>query len=56
MSATRIFTIGYEASTMAEFLAALTAAGVRRVIDVRALSLSPIMRPPIPQAPIFPSC
>ncbi len=33
----RIFTIGYEATTMAEFLAALTGAGVQRVIDVRAL-------------------
>ncbi|MHA6719391.1 DUF488 domain-containing protein [Sphingomonas sp. RS6] len=36
----KIFTIGYEATTMAEFLAALTAAGVERVIDVRALPLS----------------
>ena len=36
----RIFTIGYEATTMAEFLAALQAAGVERVIDVRALPLS----------------
>lgn len=35
-----IYTIGYEATTMAEFLAALTRAGVRRVIDVRALPLS----------------
>ena len=35
-----IFTIGYEATTMAEFLAALGRAGVRRVIDVRALPLS----------------
>lgn len=35
-----IFTIGYEATTMADFLAALHAAGVRRVIDVRALPLS----------------
>lgn len=40
MSANTIFTIGYEATTMADFLAALTAAGVRRVIDVRALPLS----------------
>ena len=32
-----IFTIGYEAATMAEFLAALQAAGVQRVIDVRAV-------------------
>ncbi|USU09266.1 DUF488 domain-containing protein [Sphingomonadaceae bacterium OTU29MARTA1] len=37
---TRIYTIGYEASTMADFIAALSAAGVRRVIDVRALPLS----------------
>jgi uncharacterized protein (DUF488 family) len=36
----RIFTIGYEAATMADFLAALTLAGVKRVIDVRALPLS----------------
>lgn len=36
----RIFTIGYEATTMADFLAALTGAGVKRVIDVRALPLS----------------
>ncbi|WP_313534689.1 DUF488 domain-containing protein [Sphingomonas sp.] len=36
----KIFTIGYEATTMAEFLAALTKAGVQRVIDVRALPLS----------------
>ena len=33
----RIFTIGYEATTMAEFLAALQKAGVERVIDVRAV-------------------
>lgn len=33
----RIFTIGYEATTMAEFLAALQGAGVERVIDVRAV-------------------
>ena len=36
----RIFTIGYEATTMAEFLAALARSGVQRVIDVRALPLS----------------
>ena len=35
-----IYTIGYEATTMAEFLATLTGAGVKRVIDVRALPLS----------------
>lgn len=34
---TTIYTIGYEATTMADLLAALTQAGVRRVIDVRAL-------------------
>ena len=32
-----IFTIGYEATTMGEFLSALQAAGVQRVIDVRAV-------------------
>lgn len=36
----KIFTIGYEATTMADFLAALKGAGVERVIDVRALPLS----------------
>ena len=35
-----IYTIGYEATTMTDFLAALTKAGVKRVIDVRALPLS----------------
>jgi len=35
-----IYTIGYEATTMEAFLAALTAAGIERVIDVRALPLS----------------
>lgn len=33
----RIFTIGYEGVTQAEFLAALKEAGVERVIDVRAV-------------------
>lgn len=33
----RIFTIGYEATTMAEFLSALQQAGIERVIDVRAV-------------------
>ena len=37
---TIIYTIGYEATTMADFLAALQRAGVERVIDVRALPLS----------------
>ena len=36
----RIFTIGYEGTTVAEFIDALAAAGVERVIDVRALPLS----------------
>jgi uncharacterized protein (DUF488 family) len=36
----RVFTIGYEATTMAEFIAALKAAGVQRVIDVRAVASS----------------
>lgn len=35
-----IYTIGYEAATMTEVLAALRTAGVSRVIDVRALPLS----------------
>jgi len=37
---TRVFTIGYEATTMAEFVAALQAAGVEQLIDIRALPLS----------------
>ena len=36
----KIFTIGYEATTMAEFIAALQKAGVERIIDVRAVPLS----------------
>lgn len=36
----KIFSIGYEAATMAEFLEALQNAGVEQVIDVRALPLS----------------
>jgi uncharacterized protein (DUF488 family) len=36
----RIFTIGYEQTTVPEFIAALRNAGVERVIDVRALPLS----------------
>jgi uncharacterized protein (DUF488 family) len=36
----KIFTIGYEGTTQAEFIAALQAAGVERVIDVRAVPLS----------------
>ena len=47
---TEIFTIGYEATTMAEFLAALKGAGVKRVIDVRALPLS--RRPGFSKSPL----
>lgn len=36
----RIFTIGYEGATQAELVAALQAAGVARVIDVRAVPMS----------------
>jgi uncharacterized protein (DUF488 family) len=36
----KIFTIGYEKTTQGELIAALQAAGVERVIDVRALPLS----------------
>lgn len=39
-AAPTIFTIGYEGVTMDSFIAALQAAGVERVIDVRALPLS----------------
>ena len=48
--ALRIFTIGYEGVTQAEFLAALNGAGVRRVIDVRALPLS--RRPGFSKTPL----
>ncbi|HEY6662168.1 MAG TPA: DUF488 domain-containing protein [Sphingomicrobium sp.] len=46
----RIFTIGYEGATVGEFLAALAAAGVERVIDVRALPLS--RRPGFSKSPL----
>ena len=36
----KIFTIGYEGATQAELVATLQAAGVERVIDVRAVPLS----------------
>ena len=36
----KIFTIGYEKATQGEVIAALVAAGVTRVIDVRAVPLS----------------
>jgi uncharacterized protein (DUF488 family) len=45
-----IYTIGYEGVTMAEFIATLQAAGVRRVIDVRALPLS--RRPGFSKSPL----
>lgn len=46
----RIFTIGYEAATVPDFLAALETAGVERVIDVRALPLS--RRPGFSKSPL----
>ena len=46
----RIFTIGYESTTVAEFIAALREAGVERVIDVRALPLS--RRPGFSKSPL----
>ena len=36
----RVFTIGYEKATQAELIAALRAAGVARLIDVRAIAAS----------------
>lgn len=45
-----IFAIGYEGATMADFLDALTSAGVARVIDVRALPLS--RRPGFSKTPL----
>jgi uncharacterized protein (DUF488 family) len=46
----RIFTIGYEATTVSDFIAALHKAGVQRVIDVRALPLS--RRPGFSKTPL----
>ena len=46
----RIFTIGYEGTTVGEFLEALKQAGVERVIDVRALPLS--RRPGFSKTPL----
>ena len=46
----RIYTIGYEGTTVGDFLAALTGADVRRVIDVRALPLS--RRPGFSKTPL----
>ena len=36
----KIFTIGYEGATVGEFLAALSAAGVKQVADIRAIAAS----------------
>ena len=46
----KVFTIGYEGATMAAFVAALQAAGVAQVIDVRALPLS--RRPGFSKTPL----
>ncbi len=46
----RIFTIGYEATTVGDFLAALRKAGVERVIDVRAVPNS--RRPGFSKTPL----
>jgi uncharacterized protein (DUF488 family) len=46
----RIFTIGYEGTTIGEFIAALKGAKVERVIDVRALPLS--RRPGFSKTPL----
>jgi uncharacterized protein (DUF488 family) len=48
--ALRLFTIGYEAATMVEFLAALQMAKVERVIDVRAVPNS--RRPGFSKTPL----
>ena len=45
-----IFPIGYEATTMGEFLGALASAGVERVIDVRAVPNS--RRPGFSKTPL----
>ena len=46
----RVFTIGYESTTVGEFLAALQQAGVKRVIDVRAVPNS--RRPGFSKTPL----
>jgi uncharacterized protein (DUF488 family) len=46
----KIFTIGYEGTTMAEFIAALKEVGVRQVIDVRAIPNS--RRPGFSKTPL----
>jgi uncharacterized protein (DUF488 family) len=47
---TRLFTIGYEGATQDELIGALEEAGVRRLIDVRALPLS--RRPGFSKTPL----
>ena len=46
----RIFTIGYENATVPDFVSALTKAGVKRVIDVRAVPNS--RRPGFSKTPL----
>jgi uncharacterized protein (DUF488 family) len=46
----KIFTIGYEGATVPEFVAALEKAGIKRVIDGRALPLS--RRPGFSKSPL----
>lgn len=50
MNSLRIFTIGYEGTTVPEFVSALQRAGVERLIDVRALPLS--RRPGFSKSPL----
>lgn len=50
MMPVRIFTIGYEDTTVGEFIAALHNAGVERVIDVRAIANS--RRPGFSKTPL----
>ena len=50
MKRVHIFTIGYEGTTVPEFIGALKTAGVERVIDVRALPLS--RRPGFSKSPL----
>ena len=50
MTRLKLFTIGYEGVTQAEFIAALQAAGVERVIDIRAVPNS--RRPGFSKTPL----
>ena len=50
MSRLKLFTIGYEGVTQGEFLAALQAAGVERIIDIRAVPNS--RRPGFSKTPL----